>query len=240
MSVAYRSAEGAPSCGGNGSLHRRRVPRQSARAFLPADVRVAAPLTFSAGGHMLIATLTMAAALAAPQPTSAQAPRPPQTFTLAASLVRGYHGLQQNLLAAAEKMPDADYAFRPTPAIRPFGELIAHVALSQFGACAALKGETNPKHDVKEDAARTKAEQIALLKESAAYCDPAIDGLDDAALTQTFKSGPNTVARGLVVTSTNAHGNEMYGTIAVYLRLKGIVPPTTEREEAARKKGSGQ
>ena len=184
----------------------------------------------------IAATLAASVALGAPQAAPAQAAPAAQKFTLAASLLRGYHGLQGNLLAAAEKMPEADYGFRPTPEIRPFGELVSHVALSQFGACSALKGEISPKHDVKEDATRTKAEQIALLKESTAYCDPVIDALTDEALTQTFTNGKNQVAKGLVVTSTNTHGNEMYGTMAVYLRLKGIVPPTTEKENAARKK----
>ncbi len=61
--------------------------------------------------------------------------------------------------------------------------------------------------------------------------------LNDQTMTDTFKAGPNTVARGLVLTSTNTHGNEMYGTMAVYLRLKGIVPPTTEKQNAAKSKG---
>ena len=180
-------------------------------------------------------TATTLALLLAGAPAQAQAPATSQTFPMTASLLRGYHGLQQNLLAAAEKMPDADYAFRPTPDVRPFGQLVAHVALAQFGTCAALKGEPDPKHDVKEDAPRSKAEEIALLKASAEYCDPVLDPLTDQMLTETFKAGPNTVAKGLALTSTNVHGNEMYGTMAVYLRLKGIVPPTTEKANAARK-----
>ena len=181
--------------------------------------------------------LGFAAALAAgAPPAAAQAQPAGQTFAFAAYLIRGYHNLQQNLLAAAEKMPDADYSFRPTPQVRPFGQLVSHVALAQFGSCAALKGEADPKKDVKEDAPRSKAEQIELLKASTAYCDPVLESLTDQALTETFKSGQNTVAKGLVLTGTNSHGNEMYGTMAVYLRLKGNVPPTTEKEMAAKSK----
>ena len=182
----------------------------------------------------MFTAMTLALTLAA-APAQAQTPPAGQTFTMSSSLLRTYHNLQQNLLAAAEKMPDAEYTFRPTPDVRPFGQLIAHVALSQFGTCAALKGEADPKHDEKEDAARSKADEIALLKASTAYCDPVLDALTDQALTETFKAGPNTVAKGLALTGTNTHGNEMYGTIAVYLRLKGIVPPTTENQNAAKK-----
>jgi uncharacterized damage-inducible protein DinB len=185
------------------------------------------------------ATVTFAAALAVPSLAAAQSQTPPaaQTFTLSGNMIRGYQGLQRNLLEAAEKMPDADYSFRPTPEVRPFGQLISHVALSQFGTCAALRGEskTGPHKDDKEDAALTKAQLVALLKESTAYCDPALTSLKDDDMLTLVESGPNKVAKGLFLAGTNTHGNEMYGTMAVYLRLKGIVPPTTERQNAAKK-----
>ena len=187
---------------------------------------------------MLTATVAIALAIAAAPAEGQSAPPSGQKFTIASSQLRGYHNLQRNLLEAAEKMPDADYTFKPTPQTRPFGQLVAHVALSQFASCAALKGEPNPKKDEKEDAPRSKADQVVLLKASTAYCDPLLDALTDESITQTFKTGPNganEAAKGLVLIGTNIHGNEMYGTMAVYLRLKGLVPPTTERENAAKK-----
>jgi hypothetical protein len=69
--------------------------------------------------------------------------------------------------------------------------------------------------------------------ESAKFCDPLVNAMTDEGMAQLMKAGPNEVARGLVVTSLNTHGNEMYGTIAVYLRLRGIVPPTTARQKPA-------
>jgi uncharacterized damage-inducible protein DinB len=186
---------------------------------------------------MRMTLVTFAAALlAVPAAAAAQASAPPapQTFTLSGNMVRGYQNLQRNLAEAAEKMPEASYSFKPTPDVRPFGQLVAHVALSQFASCAALKGDTPAPHkDDKEDAARSKTELIALLKESAAYCDPLLTALKDEDMTSLVKSGQNQVAKGLFLAGTNSHGNEMYGTMAVYLRLKGIVPPTTERQNAA-------
>jgi uncharacterized damage-inducible protein DinB len=176
--------------------------------------------------------------LALPALAAAQTPAPqaPQTFTLSGNLLRGYQNIERNLLEAAEKMPDADYNFKPTSEVRPFGELVAHVALSQFGTCAGLKGDANGPHKAdKEDAARTKTELVALFKESTAYCDPLFTGLKDADMTTLVKAGNNQVAKGLFLAGTNTHGNEMYGTMAVYLRLKGIVPPSTERQNAAKK-----
>jgi hypothetical protein len=181
----------------------------------------------------------LAVVLALPSLAAAQAPATPaapQTFTLSGNLTRGYQNVQRNLLEAAEKMPEASYSFKPTPDVRPFGELVAHVALSQFGTCSALKGDEAPPHKAdKEDAPRTKAELVALFKESTAYCDPVLTTLKDEDMTALVKAGQNQVAKGLFLAGTNTHGNEMYGTMSVYLRLKGIVPPTTERQNAAKK-----
>ena len=181
----------------------------------------------------LSAAVLLLPAVSAPQ---APAPAAPQTFTLSGNMIRGYQNLQRNLTEAAEKMPDTAYSFKPTTEVRPFGQLVAHVALSQFGTCAALKGEaTAPHKDDKEDAARSKAELVGLLKESTAYCDPLLTALKDEDMTTLVKAGQNQVAKGLFLAGTNTHGNEMYGTMAVYLRLKGIVPPSTERQNAAKK-----
>jgi hypothetical protein len=62
-----------------------------------------------------------------------------------------------------------------------------------------------------------------------------LTSLKDEDLTTLVKAGNNQAAKGLFLAGTNSHGNEMYGTMAVYLRLKGIVPPTTERQNAAKK-----
>jgi len=174
--------------------------------------------------------------LLAPAVPVAQAPPAGQTFTLAATLIRSYQNVQRNVLEAAEKMPEASYSFRPTPEIRPFGELIAHTALAQFGNCAALKGIDAPPHkDDKEDAPRTKTELIALFKESTEYCDSAVTPLKDDDMPALVKIKNNDYAKGVLVGGLATHGNEMYGTMCVYLRLKGIVPPTTDRQNAAKK-----
>lgn len=188
--------------------------------------------------RITLLTLSAAAVMATAQAQAQQpaAPAAPQTFTLSGNMVRGYQNLQRNLTEAAEKMPEANYSFKPTPDVRPFGQLVAHVALSQFGTCAALKGDAaGPHKEDKEDAPRSKTELVALLKESTAYCDPLLTALKDDDMTTLTKAGQNQVAKGLFLAGTNTHGNEMYGTMAVYLRLKGIVPPSTERQNAAKK-----
>ena len=183
----------------------------------------------------LISALTMAA-LSCSLLAVAQQPPAGQKFTVASSIVgRGFKNTQRNLTEAAEKMPEADYSFRPTPSMRPFSQLVAHVALAQFGSCSTLKGQTDPHEKDKEENYKTKSEAVALLKASTALCEEAFAGLTDENMHELVKAGNNEAARGLFVTGTNSHGQELYGTMAVYLRLKGITPPTTEREEAQKK-----
>ena len=107
-----------------------------------------------------------------------------QTLTLSGEIRRGYQRLQRDLVDAAERMPEGRYGFRPTAEVKPFGQLVAHVALSQFRTCAMLKGESNPRKEEKEDAPRSKVDAIALLRASATYCDPSVNVLNDAMMTE--------------------------------------------------------
>ena len=168
-------------------------------------------------------TIAQAAAQTAPQ----------QKFGFAQYIVRSHEGVQRNLVEAAEKMPEEHYGFKPTPDIRPFSQVVTHAALSRFGTCSALAGKPNPHEGEKDDKARSKAEIVALLKEGGALCTDALKGFTDASALEFVKVSGNQVevARGLMVAGENAHANEIYGTLAVYLRLKGLVPPSTERSQ---------
>ncbi|MFN8062921.1 MAG: DinB family protein [Vicinamibacterales bacterium] len=169
---------------------------------------------------------------------SAQPPQPnaaPQKVTLAAGLQRSYNNLKTNLTQSAEKMSEADYAFKPTPDVRSFGQLFGHVANSQYNACSAVKGEANPNQGNDLEKKTTKAEFTKALADSFAYCDAAFASLTDENAGQLVKQGQNEVARASILANVIAHGNEMYGTNVVYLRLKGIVPPSTERAQQTRR-----
>ena len=180
--------------------------------------------------HASLSALVFAMCVIPSVSATQQMPAPAgQTFTLAKEMLAGYQMTQTNLAEAAQKMPDEHWEFRPTPDIKPFGQLVAHAALAQFRNCATLRGEDNPKKDEKEEARRSKTEAIALLKASTGYCDPPMSALSDSAMSEQTKMGPNQVAKGLFPAMVITHGAEMYGTMAVYLRLKGIVPPTTEK-----------
>jgi hypothetical protein len=153
--------------------------------------------------------------------------------TLQTSLQRSYAGLKANLTQEAEKMPEADYSFKPgsTPEARTFAQVISHIAQSQLGTCAALTGKPNPMQGKNlEQELKTKAEVTKALADSFALCDEVFAGVTDANATEFVKIGQNEVSRVAALYGLIAHGNEIYGTGAVYLRSKNIVPPSTERQ----------
>ncbi len=170
--------------------------------------------------------------LVAPAVFSQQMPAAGQKIGLATSLQRGYAGIKANFTAAAEKMPEADYPFKPgsTPEARTYGQVITHIAQSQFGQCSALNGVPNPMQGKNlEQELKTKAEITKALADSYALCDKAFEGVTDANATEMVKQGQNEVTRAAALYGVIVHGNEMAGTAYVYLRSKNIVPPSTER-----------
>jgi DinB superfamily len=169
-------------------------------------------------------------------PAAAQVPAG-QTITLSIAIQRGYAGVKQNLSEMAAKMPEGDYTFKPGPApeMRTFGQLFAHVANAQFGSCAVAKGVANPNQGKNlENELKTKAEFVKALADSFAFCDDAYSALTDQNATEMVTQGQNTIARAALLANNVSHDNEMYGTGAVYMRAKGMVPPSTERANAAR------
>lgn len=157
---------------------------------------------------------------------------------LSTVLQLSYAGIKADLMAEAEKMPGGDYDFKPgpMPEVRSFGRLLTHVAAGQFGTCAAVKGVPNPIAGKKlEEELTTKAEITTFLAESFAFCDDAFASTTDQNALEFVRQGPNELPRASVLYGLLAHNSEMYGIGTVYLRLKGIVPPSTERQAGPRK-----
>jgi uncharacterized damage-inducible protein DinB len=127
-------------------------------------------------------------------------------------------------------MPAGNYAFKPTPQVRSFAELMGHIVNANFFCCSQARGEAMPSstnyEQINNKAALTKA-----LAESLAYCDAAYAATTDANFGQLVKlPSPSAAAsRGSVLVFNTTHNNEHYGNLVVYLRLKGLVPPSTAR-----------
>jgi uncharacterized damage-inducible protein DinB len=140
-----------------------------------------------------------------------------------------YHVVQKILLRAAEKMPEEGYGFQPTEAVRSFGGILGHVADSQYYFCSVALGEENPAPKI-EKSRTSKAELIAALGEAFTYCDRAYDGMTDASGADlVVLMGGDTPQLG-VLGINHMHLMEHYGNLVTYLRMKDIVPPTSEPE----------
>jgi uncharacterized damage-inducible protein DinB len=139
-----------------------------------------------------------------------------------------YTRVKNYLLKSAEQVPESDYGFKPTPTVRSFGEIIGHVASTQFMFCAAARNQNNPQTTDIEKTQTTKAALIDALRASFAYCDSAYDMRDAQALgTITLPDWGGQSPLSVLILNI-AHNNEHYGNLVTYLRLRGLVPPSSQ------------
>jgi DinB superfamily len=135
-----------------------------------------------------------------------------------------YESVKNNLIRAAEKMPEGDYSYKPTPEQQTFAQRIAHVA-NQVRTCSAISGQQKTVDTSKME----KAALVTALKGSFDACDAAWASMNDKTAAEMIAGrGGQRSKLGALIGNTN-HDSEVYGYIAVYLRLKGIVPPSSER-----------
>ena len=137
-----------------------------------------------------------------------------------------YTGIKNTLTKAADMMSDADYSFSTVPGkVRTYGEIIGHIADVQLTLCGIAKGEQK-----RGDAGtkKTKADLVAALKASFDYCDSVYDAMTDADGAAKVTMFGRQLTKLGVLNFNVAHDNEMYGTAVAYIRIKGLVPPSSQ------------
>jgi uncharacterized damage-inducible protein DinB len=160
---------------------------------------------------------------------------PSQPTGAGAVLVRiaqnAWAGAKRNIVESADQMPEANYSFKPVDSVRTFGQILAHVADSNYFYCARSKGETPPVPDgTLEKTATAKAAIVKALGESVAYCDAVYASLTPASAAEMVKAGENQIPRVQPLFGNVSHNVEHYGNLVTYFRMKKIVPPSTKRE----------
>jgi uncharacterized damage-inducible protein DinB len=156
-----------------------------------------------------------------------------------AAVVKSMHAtIRRNLAEAAERMPADEYAFKPSPEVRSFAQVIGHVIFGNFLFCARAKGE-QPQLNQNYEKVTEKSALVKALNESLAYCDEVYASTTDANFNQLQKAatatGETQTGRGSYLVFNTAHNNEHYGNIVLYMRLKGHVPPSTARVQKPQK-----
>jgi hypothetical protein len=173
----------------------------------------------------LLAVATLSATLNAQNAPSGPA-------SLSDGIKQGYNSVKTNILAAANAMPEDGYSFIPANGERNFGGWVGHVAQAQLGTCSRIAGQTPDSatmtmlQGVGSGTAASKADLVAALQKSFDACDAAYGALNDSNATDAVPGRGNN-SRLSALAGNVAHDNECYGSMAVYLRLKGIVPPST-------------
>ena len=167
-------------------------------------------------------TLVAAVAVVLASPLSLSAQNP-----LVQSLKGTFDLTKTNIMATAEILDDDMYAYRPTDEVRSAGQILAHIADGQFSFCGRAAGEANASPENFEETRTHKAEIIEALELGFAYCARVFARTSDAgaAAATEFFGGPNTV--GGVLAFNSAHNYEHYGNLVTYMRINGIVPPSS-------------
>jgi uncharacterized damage-inducible protein DinB len=168
--------------------------------------------------------------LAVPSPVLAQEAARPAGSAGVDALRAVWESVSTYVLRSAEDMPEADYGFRPVETVRTFGQQIAHVAGAQYSMCAVALGEPPKEEDEIERSMTTKAQLVAALRASSEYCRRAYAQSDaDAARSVTMYGQTRTRMYALALNAT--HDGEHYGNLITYLRIKGRVPPSSQRAQ---------
>lgn len=147
----------------------------------------------------------------------------------AAEAMRSYTSLKNFILKSADAMPADNYQFRPTPEVRTFARVLNHVTEAQLKTCGAINGLTEATTPKTPAETADKATIVAALKGSFTECDKAFAALTDANLTDSFQVFNNKRSRIGIMWGTVAHDDEQYATLALYMRLKGLAPPSSEK-----------
>jgi hypothetical protein len=185
--------------------------------------------SLAAGAALFASTIIVAQAGQGPP---AQGP-----VSLAAGMQRAWAAVKASLTQALDVMPEEHFNFKTTKANKTFGAQFGHVANFRYNLCSAAAGVPNPNQGRNLEQTATKTELVKALADSTTFCDEAFAKLTDQNALELVTQGRGQIARGAVLNNLIAHDNEEYGVITQYLRMKGIVPPSTAN--AARGRGRG-
>jgi hypothetical protein len=133
-----------------------------------------------------------------------------------------------HIVASAEQMPETNYAFKPTPEVRSFLAILGHIANTNYIFCSQAAATANPSIVNVEKTVTEKSAVIAALRESFAYCDKILGGLTDRSGAEVVAFPGGALSRLSIIGVNTAHNFEHYGNLITYLRLKGLVPPSSQ------------
>ena len=169
----------------------------------------------------LLTAVVMVAAVASAQNT------PANPLTLVSKNIYGM--AKKNILGSVDKVPEEMWSYQPTKEVRTFAQLFAHIADGQYEFCGVAAEGKSVQKDI-EKTAKTKAEIVTALKDAFAYCDAAYDKLSDATAADMVSFFGMKITKLGVMDFNITHTMEHYGNLVTYMRIKGIVPPSSAQQ----------
>lgn len=146
------------------------------------------------------------------------------------SATKGLYAISKNdVLKAAQEMPEENYSFKPVDTVRTFAQLVGHVADGQYEFCSAVVGD-KAQHPSIEKSKTSKADLIQALQDAFAYCDAAYNAMTDAQAPQIINFFGRSAPKLSILSFNVAHNMEHYGNMVTYLRIKGLVPPSSQQQ----------
>jgi uncharacterized damage-inducible protein DinB len=157
----------------------------------------------------------------------------PPANPLSAGATRSYGIIKNYLLKTTAKVPEQHYSFKPAPEVRSFGEIVGHLADANYGICAVAAGEKPPAGGFEpatsiEKTKKTKTDLDKALADSFEYCDKVHGAMTDTAGAATVKFFTGEMPKLSILEFNTHHEFEHYGNLVTYMRMKGIVPPSSE------------
>jgi uncharacterized damage-inducible protein DinB len=138
-------------------------------------------------------------------------------------------GIAKNdILKSADKIPDELWAWKPTDSVRTFGQLFAHIADAQYEFCGVATGGKSLTKNI-EKTAKGKADIMAAVKEAFGYCDDVYAKLNDTNAADLADFFGRKITKIGAMDFNTAHTMEHYGNLVTYMRLKNIVPPSSQQ-----------
>jgi uncharacterized damage-inducible protein DinB len=161
-----------------------------------------------------------------------EAPPSPSTELLAS-----LNNVSKKLIDMAEDFPGEKYGYRPTPEVRSFADHLRHLAGVNYFFLRVARGEAAGAEDLPAEQFKTKAEIAAVLKKSFEEVAAAIQQGGDEGLRKTLQhpfadphgGGHETITQLGLWMMLVENAGEHYGSLVVYYRLNGIVPPVSRR-----------
>ena len=177
---------------------------------------------------MRVQVVCMVAGLMVAGVAMAQAPAAAPVGAVA-EVQHSYAGVKENILKSADKMPAGDFGYKPVADVRTYARVVNHISEAQLSTCGAVNGTPADKLATVPPETANKAAIVTALKASFVECDKAFASLTSGNLQDLFTFRQSKRSRVGLVWGTVSHDNEQYATLALYLRLKGIAPPSSEK-----------